>query len=367
MKIAVIGGGIIGLMTARELALAGQSVTLLDRGQVGQESSWAGGGILSPLYPWRYSAAVNRLARWSQAHYPALASALIEEGGLDPEWTRNGLLILDTWEAEQAAAWAVDYGLHLQRVDAGRCQALEPGLARGQPALWLPEIAQIRNPRLVKSVRASCEYHGVQIRESCLVEAIHPASAGLHLKMTTGELQVDAAVVAGGAWSGRILANLGVEVPIKPVRGQMIMYAGQPGQVHHITLVQGHYLIPRRDGRILVGSTLEEVQFDKSTTDVARQELSEFATGLFPTLADTPIERHWSGLRPGSPDGTPYICAVPGIPGLYLNAGHFRNGVVLAPASARLLADQILGREPILDVGDYALNRQFTHETADAF
>lgn len=358
MNIIVIGGGIIGLMTARELALAGQAVTLLDRGPIGQESSWAGGGILSPLYPWRYGAAVNQLARWSQAHYPALVADLIEEGAVDPEWTRSGLLMLDTEEAGQASAWAADYGLHLQAVDAGRCQALEPGLATGQVALWLPEIAQIRNPRLVKSVRASCEYHGVQIREACAVEAIQETSAGLSLKTAMGELLADAAVVAGGAWSGRILANLGIELPVRPVRGQMIMYAGQPDQVRHINLVGGHYLIPRRDGRILVGSTLEDVQFDKSTTATARQELSKFASGLFPSLAETPIERHWSGLRPGSPDGTPYICAVPGVPGLYMNAGHFRNGVVLAPASARLLADQILGREPILDISDYALDRE---------
>lgn len=358
MDIVVIGGGIIGLLTARELALAGQTVTLLDKGLIGQESSWAGGGILSPLYPWRYGTAVNRLARWSQLHYPALVAELVEEGQVDPEWTRSGLLILDTGEAEQASIWAADYGLELELVDAARCHELEPGLEAGQPALWLPDIAQIRNPRLVKSVRASCEFHGVQIRESCPVESIEETSQGISIKTAMGQLQADAAVVAGGAWSGRLLASLGVEIQVIPVRGQMLMYAGQPEQVRHITLLGGHYVIPRRDGRILVGSTLEEVEFDKSTTSEAREGLSEFARGLFPSLASTSIERHWSGLRPGSPDGIPYICCIPAMKGLYLNAGHFRNGVVLAPASARLMADMILGRETILNTSEYNLDRR---------
>lgn len=357
MRIVIIGGGIIGLLTARELALSGQSVTVVDQGAIGGEASWAGGGILSPLYPWRYPEPVNRLAHWSQHHYSALARDLVRESGIDPEWTPSGLLVLDQTEHDEALAWAANYGLPCETLSARDCTALEPGLVcPGPMALWFPGLAQIRNPRLVKSLAGSCRALGVELRAATRVTGVTLRGTQVtRVETETGSLEADKVVIASGAWSARLVSSLGMQLPVKPVRGQMILYHAQPDQVRHINLYQGHYLIPRQDGRVLVGSTLEDVDFDKSTTEDARVELARFAASLFPFLAEMPVETQWAGLRPGSPTGIPYICDVPGVGGLYLNTGHFRNGVVLGLASARLMADMLLARSPILDPAPFAL------------
>lgn len=359
MKIAIIGGGIIGLLTARELALAGQEVIVVDQGRIGAEASWAGGGILSPLYPWRYPDAVNQLANWSQQQYPQLATALIQESGIDPQWIQSGLLVLDPTEHPEAMAWANRYGLPCEQISAQECASLEPALrVPADMALWFSTLAQVRNPRLVKSLMESCIRHGVGLRESSPVTGVTLRGQQVTAVETSGgSLPADAVVVASGAWSARLLASLGMQIPVRPVRGQMIMYHTQPGQIQHINLYNGHYLIPRQDGRVLVGSTLEEVDFDKSTTSVARETLAQFARDLFPFLSEMQIENQWAGLRPGSPTGIPYICSIPNMTGLYLNTGHYRNGVVLGLASARLMADMILQRVPILDPTPYGLIR----------
>ncbi len=164
----------------------------------------------------------------------------------------------------------------------------------------------------------------------------------------------DHVVVAGGAWTARILGALGEPVPVEPVRGQMLLFRARPGLLKHILLYEGRYAIPRRDGRILMGSTMERVGFDKSTTRQALDELRKAAYSLLPALRESELERHWAGLRPGSPEGVPVIGVHPQVAGLYINSGHFRNGVVTGPASARLLTQIILGKQTLADAAPYA-------------
>jgi glycine oxidase len=356
--VLIIGGGVIGLMTAFELLQAGQSVTVLDRQAVGQEASWAGGGILSPLYPWRFPAAVNNLAAWSTAAYPELAERLAELSGIDPEWTQSGMLVLDADE-EKTGTWADRYQQPYEWRDAEGVAALEPALAQ-PPArgLWLPAIAQVRNPRLVKALKAVVLAQGAELREGQTVTGFRLREGRIHAVQTgQGDINADKVIVCGGAWTGDLIRELDPAVRVEPVKGQMLMFKAEPGLVRHIVLDQDHYVIPRRDGRILAGSTLEHSQFDKSTTPAGRDRLYQAATRLIPALGQYPLERHWAGLRPGTADGIPYICAHPRIEGLYINAGHYRNGVVLAPASARLMADLVLGRETIVEKGDYGVTR----------
>jgi len=359
----VIGGGVIGMMTARELAQSGANVTLLERRQCAQESSWAGGGIVSPLYPWRYKAPVTQLATWSQSSYIHLADELIDETGYDPELRQKGMFMLSVDDEADALAWAAEFHRPLRKVEGDFVYRKEPNLAEGvESAIWMPEVASIRNPRLGRSLRESMRVNPRinLVEQADVVDLIRTGERIEGVKTADGEYRADATIIAGGAWSGQLLAPLGVELPVEPVHGQMMLYKAEPGLIDRVVLSGGRYLIPRNDGRILVGSTLERIGFEKRTTDEARASLHETALSIMPALKDYPIEHHWSGLRPGSPEGVPYIGTVPGYEGLWVNAGQFRNGLVLAPASTRLLADLLLARAPIIDPEPYQLAGRVT-------
>jgi glycine oxidase len=358
--VVIVGGGIIGLLAARELQLAGASVAIVDRGPIGRESSWAGGGILSPLYPWRYPEAVTRLAAWSQQAYPQLVQELLQKTGIDAEYQRSGLLIFPEKDRNSAVKWSENHGNSIELVHVTDAAALQPGLTSdGNSWLWMPGVGQVRNPRLISAISALLLKEGVEfIENSAISNFIIESGRFRGLESESGSLQAGQCLVASGAWSGGLIQQLGLSVPIEPVQGQMLLLKGSPGLLRRIVLKDSHYLIPRVDGRILVGSTLEHVGFAKKVTDTARQELLAAATDIFPELlAKTEIETQWAGLRPGSPEGIPYIGPHPDIEGLYLCSGHFRNGFVLGPASARLVAEVMLQQRPILDTAPYRLVR----------
>jgi glycine oxidase len=355
--ILVIGGGAIGLLTARELLQAGAEVTLVEMGVTGRESSWAGGGIISPLYPWRYADSVTALSLWSQREYPRLCAALLDETGVDPEFIRSGLLTLDPAEQARALPWARAHRTPIAVLESAALGKTEPGLGPQPPsALWMPEIAQVRNPRLGRALRQAIEKRVCIREQEEVVELLVESGRAVGARTSEGTIEAGRIVVCTGAWTAKLLEQLAVKPEIEPVRGQMILFCAAPGQIKHVVLYRDRYVIPRRDGRILIGSTLEHEGFVKATTAEAKEELYRAAIEIFPLLRRAPIENHWAGLRPGSPSGVPYIGACPGIQGLYFNAGHFRNGLVTGPASAKLAADLLLGRAPIVDPAPYALN-----------
>jgi glycine oxidase len=353
----VIGGGLLGLMTARALCTAGARVALVERGGIFRESSWAGGGILSPLVPWQYPDAVHELVYRSQQVYPGLVDELLAETGIDSEWTRSGLLMTGIDADPAITAWAQAHDCRLESIAAAATASYEPQLAENPgPAILLPDVAQVRNPRLGRALQEALLRHGVRLHAHTEVTGFITRNGAVQGVTTRdGELPAAQVVVAGGAWSAPLLRDTGIELPVTPVRGQMIQFQARPGLLQHIVLHREHYLIPRNDGLVLAGSTLEHTGYDKSVTAAAREQLVQRALALVPALADYPVIRQWAGLRPGSPDGVPIIDEHPEIRGLYINTGHFRNGVVMAPASAQLLVDRMQQRESFTGHGPYTL------------
>lgn len=353
----VIGGGVMGLLSAYLLAKAGKRVMLLDRSAAGNEASWAGGGIVSPLYPWRYSQAVTALAHWSQDYYPGLGQQLLALTGVDPEVHVTGLYWLDLDDQADALAWAQREGRPLHEVPVESAYAAVPSLGDGfRRAIYMSGVANVRNPRLVKALRAALQGMPlVTLREHTSATGFVQDGARIcGVRTGDGELLADQVVVTAGAWSGELLQSLGLSLPVAPVKGQMILFKCAEDFLPSMVLAGGRYAIPRRDGHILVGSTLEHVGFDKTPTEDALASLRASAETLLPGLESAEVVGHWAGLRPGSPEGIPFIGEVPGHDGLWLNCGHYRNGLVLAPASCQLLADLMLGREPIIDPAPYA-------------
>ena len=352
--VIVIGAGVVGLFTAWELADAGLKVLIIDRAVPGREASWAGGGILSPLHPWQYPEAVLALSRLSQATYPDIARQLTDRTGIDPEYTQNGLLILEPASVVAAKAWSRQASVAIEALFEPEIRQRYPGITPAEQAVLLPSVAQIRNPRLLKALIALLQKMGVEFLEGTSVECItNERERVCGVRLAQGSLSAGRVVVSAGAWSADIVP---FELSVHPVKGQMLLYSSLATPLSVMALRDDIYLIPRRDGRILVGSSVENLGYDKTPTEAIKQRLAEKAQEIFPALAESRLEAHWAGLRPGSPDGIPFICECPGIEGLYLNTGHFRHGLLTAPASARLLTDLVLKRQALVDPGSYRWN-----------
>ena len=360
MKDAIIvGGGILGMLTARSLHQAGLKVMIIDQGELGKESTWAGGGILSPLYPWRYPDAISRLAQYGQQHYPTLCDALRDATGIDPQWLHSGLVFTDDNDLASAQTWAKTWGYDLQHLtsaaDLHRC---EPKLAEHfQRGMFMPDIAQVRNPRIAEALRTSLRLLPIEIAEHYPVTGLETAN-GRVTGVRLGEeiFHAKNVILTTGAWTGLFPEMQALNVQVHPVLGQIILFRGAKGLLKRIVLHEGTYLIPRKDGRILCGSTLEMNGFDKQITEAAKEALQEKAYHMMPALRDLPLNNHWAGLRPGSPNGVPYIDEHPEIGGLYVNAGHYRYGVTMALASVDMLTDRMLGNTPRLDPTPYRLD-----------
>ncbi len=354
-SVSIVGGGVIGMLSAIQLHQAGLEVRVIDRQAFGRESSWAGGGIISPLYPWRYPDAVTRLAKLSQQIYGDILGELQQQVDIDPEYLPSGMLVLGDYSGEDPRAWADRHQIDMQAVDHRQIHDLAPEVAANfNSGWWFPHVHQVRNPRLVSLLKAYLQQSDIALVEDDAVsEILLEGQRAIGVRTQSTSYYSDITVIAGGAWSGQLLAKTGLMLDIRPIKGQMLLLQGPPGLVRHITLADDRYIIPRQDGRVLIGSTTEDSGFNKDTSDEVKQQLLEYAAATIPQLADCEVETHWSGLRPGSSDGIPTIGAHPAVENLYINSGHYRNGLVLAPASALLLRQIIMQNSASLAPEDY--------------
>jgi len=345
----IIGGGAVGLSSALTLLEAGYRVSLVERGTLGQEASWAGGGIMSPLCSWDYKEAVTRLTQRSMGLFAGAAAKLHATTGIDPEYQRSGMLILPPFQEAGAAQWCATHRVELQHVKAGDCL---PGLTGD--ALFMPEIAQVRNPRLLSALRRRVEMLGGIILEQHEVQNIEITGDRVTaLHTSQGRLGADAYILAAGAWSSQLLGEHALQMEVYPVRGQILLFKFDTPPFSQILLQESLYFIPRRDGHVLVGSTVEEVGFDKTPTAAARDELLQGVYNLFPSWRNRPLVRHWAGLRPGSKDNIPTIGRHPQLSNLYANCGHFRYGITMCWATSELLRNEIENRPQPFAMDEY--------------
>lgn len=371
----IVGGGVVGLSIADELARRGERVTVLEhQGTNARRTSWAAAGIIPPAHRLTAFDAYGQLCGYSFELYSGWTDRLMMETKIDPEFDRCGGIQIARSNGELAslnyavAQWKAD-GATVEPLSATRLVELEPALQTVvehqliRAAYRLPEEAQVRCSRLVDALRASCQRQGVTMRDDVTVQGIAEASRsvangqdGVVIDTNRGELRGKSVCLAAGAWVDQILKSRGLHLDVQPWRGQIILLQTEPGHIRHVINEGPNYLVPRRDGRVLVGATVEEAGYDWSLT-AAVDELREFAINLIPALASAPLLDHWAGLRPRTNDGFPYLGRVPGLPSAYVAAGHFRAGIVLAPATAQVMADMILGKTPVIDMTPFRLDR----------
>ena len=344
--VLIVGGGVIGMLTARNLQRDGLHVALVDKGKLGNAATWAAGGILSALNPWQQNESIQPLIKEGQHIFSALARELKQETSIDPEYIRCGMLALDVSQKEQALNWARQENQTITLLSGHSLSRLEPKLTKHLPqALFLPDIAQVRPPKLIAALHKSLQQLNVRLFENSTVsKLLFKTNKVIGANTTNGKLFANKIILASGAWTKSILekntSNI-EKIDIEPVRGQMLLYKTHKKLLSHIVLKEKTYLIPRQDGHILCGSTLEHVGFENQTTDQARIQLEEIAHGLLPELKKYEPIKQWSALRPGTNRNRPYICQHPDIDGLYLNSGHYRYGIVMSIASARIMAELV--------------------------
>ncbi len=385
--VIVIGGGVIGLSVALELAGQGAAVTVLEQGDFGREASWAGAGILPPGNLDAATTPESRLRALSHALWPDWAESLAAETGIETGYARCGGLELRTGgagadesldELSSEVEGLRGQGVRVETLGIKALRELEPLVGPEIAGAYrLPDLGQVRNPRLLKALLAGCVARGVRLRPGTPVVALEglathddePSRERLPVdgedrsrridgvRTHSGRVQAGRYLVAGGPWSRGLLASVGVDVAINPVRGQIVLVSQSSKLITHVLQTGARYIVPRDDGHILIGATEENAGFVKANTASAVSELLAFGASRVPALAQARFERAWSGLRPGSGDGVPYLGRVGGFDNLFIASGHFRNGLQMSPGTARVTRQALLDQEPDIPLEPYQTDR----------
>jgi glycine oxidase len=365
-EVLIIGGGVIGLSIARELHKNGVvRITVVDRGAIGAEASWAAAGMLAPNIETDTSEDFHRFGTEALNMYPDFAAELFAETGVDIELDRSGTLCLAFNESESTELAETFRRQKLRDVpveylSGDEVRRLEPLVSpSAQDALLYPTDWQVENRKLMSALRTFAERNGVRIAENVDVsELIVDGSKVLGAKTSTGEMLADTTILATGAWTSLIkIGDVSIPGSVKPIRGQMISFETGAREIGRVIYSPRGYLVPRADGRILVGATVEDVGFDKSVTAEGVESLRSAGAEIIPRLRDLEIAERWAGLRPFAADGLPVLGDIPGYENIFVATAHFRNGILLAPKTAKIICDRIMSNEPSNYLDLYGLGR----------
>ncbi len=364
-RVIVIGGGVIGLSLAYELAQRSVPAVLLERGELAKESSWAGAGILTPATLEGSRDPMDRLRAHSLVRTAEWSRRLLADTGIDNEYFVSGALEVAVDDTELSGLEAIasrwrSQGVPIEKLSEKDLNRLEPSLNPHLAGAYrLPTEAQLRNPRHSRALAQGSRQLGTELLTGREVRSLRSQGSRVVAAETSqGALEGDLFVVTSGAWSPNLLRPFGLHLGGKPIRGQIALLRGDQPLVNQVVWAGSRYLVPRRDGRLLVGSTMEDVGFDTRPTAAGIQGLLELAQRLAPSSADLAFEKAWAGLRPGSADGLPYLGAVPGVDNLFVAAGHSRSGVELAAGTALVMAELLLGEKTSMSLEAFRPDRK---------
>ena len=345
--VIIVGGGVIGCSIAWRLAQAGLKVTVFERGRVGCEASRAAAGMLTPQGGATGPGAFFDLCLRSRAMYRIFANELTEASGIDVEYKDEGTLFVvlrgeDEEEKTIWAQWQIEAALPIEDV-SNHLHRIEPAVTElATRAIFLPEEHQVENRRLMDALEVAMTRAGVELKKGADVSALTTDRGNVTGVESNGErFACGLVIVAAGAWSSTLLEPLGLNIQVIPALGQMIAVRSAQSPISRVVHASDVYIVPRRDGRILIGATVEYAGFQKIVKVSATRHLLNSAVELVPSLESAEIVETWSGLRPDTADHLPVI-GPSGVDNLWLATGHFRNGILLAPLTAELIRDSII-------------------------
>jgi glycine oxidase len=352
--VAIVGGGIIGCAIAHGLAKAGAAVTIVERGALAREASWASAGLISPPKPGMPGGMARaRLEARSFERYPALLAELAEATGADVAHVRGGRLSVALSEGEEAGLretlrWQRDLGFDVEWLDGDAARRMAPALAPAiRGAVWCAAASGLRAAALTLALARAAEARGATIREGTPVEGfLREGGRVAGVRTPGGDIRAGATVLAAGAWTAALGELLDLALPTRPVRGQMLALADAAPPLRQAIAGAGGFLIPRADGTLAVAATVEEAGFDTRVTPDGLAWLATLVRTLAPTYAGARVVETWAGLRPATADDLPIMGRAPGLDGLWVAAGHMRDGILWAPIVGEIMAAAILGGVP---------------------
>lgn len=344
VSVLVVGGGLVGTLIALRLSQAGCTVLVLDAGRAGAEASSAAAGILAAQSEANAPGPGLELGLESRALHAALDAEL---GAPGSGYRPNGALVPTTGSDHDMTlakhAWQGEHGLRVDALDDASLRAAAPGLhPRFTGGVLFADDATVDPPVLMASALAAAARAGVAFaHDEAALEVTSRGGRVTGVRTARGHRGADVVVLCAGAWGRMVEGALDASQDVAPARGQLIEYALDPAPFGPVLYTGGGYLVPRADGRVCVGSTLEMVGFERGTTAAGLQLLRARAADAVPALSSTPVRRAWSSFRPRTPDGMPYVGAL-ARDGLFVAAGHHRSGVLLAPVTAEIVRDLVV-------------------------